>query len=318
MTGPQQPYGGQWGPGGDWQPPSEQTHYNVSPPTSGPGFDPNAPQGYGQQGYQQPYDPNQAYGQQPNYGAPDPNQAYPQQGYGQPGYPPQQGYPGYNQQGGFGGPPPPKKTNWVPWLIGGGGAVVLVIVILIVVGVAVFGGGDSNANSSGKYKAIDNLCTAVDTKPAESISSNKTSTAHDDHSYSSATKYLTCRIQLSDTDSGNYESVTINASATVYSKVGPASSSYDSSHKTEKNTTSQGREFGELTGVGEKGYYTYDNSSSSAGDDFSVFSESVNVLDSNMTLQLTLTIGTHKGTTKDDAKKMAVDICKGILTKMGS
>ncbi len=327
MTGPQQPYGGQWGPGGDWQPPSEQTHYNVAPPTSGPGYDPNTPQGYNQPGYQQPYgapdpnqgygqqpgygapDPNQGYGQQPGYGAPDPNQAYAQQGYGQ------QGYQAYGQQGGFGAPPP-KKTNWVPWLIGGGGAVVLVVIILIVVGVAVFGGGDSNANSSGKYKAIDNLCTAVDTKPAEKIATNKSSESHDDQSYSSLSKSLTCNIDLDNNGEGDYESVSINASVSVYQKVGPASSSFDVSHKTEKNTTAQGREFGDLTGIGEKAYYVYHNSGSSSGDDFAVFTETINVLDSNLTLRLSLTIGTHKGTTKDDAKNMATDIAKGILTKM--
>lgn len=311
MSGPQQPYGGQW-PGGEWQPPSEQTHYDV-----GPAYGQGAT-GYGQQpGYGQP-DPNQQY-TQPGYGAPDPSQQYYQQ---QPGYDPNQyqQQPGYGpqygpQQPGFGGPPPPKKTNWLPWVLGGGGAVVLVVVILVIVAVAVFGGGDNKATSSGKYKAIDNLCTAVDTKPAEKIATNKSRESHDDSSYSSLEKSLTCSITLDNNGEGDYESVTMSTSADIYEKVGPAQTAYDSSHKSEKNTTQQGRTFSEVTGVGEKAYATVDDDSDS-GDDFKVFSTTLNVLDSNAVLRISMTIGTHKGFSADDAKTMASDIAKNMLTKL--
>ncbi|GAA4214816.1 hypothetical protein [Actinocatenispora rupis] len=325
MSGPQQPYGGQW-PGGDWQPPSEQTHYDV-----GPAYGQGAP-GYGQQqpGYGAP-DPNQqpGYGdpnQQPGYG--DPNQQYTQPGYEQgqqyyqqPGYDQGQyqqpgfGQPQYGPQPGFGGPPPPKKTNWLPWILGGGGAVVLIVVILVIVGVAVVGGGDNAASSSGKYKAIDNLCTAVDTKPAEKIATNKSREAHDDNSYSSVEKSLTCNITLDNNGQGDYESVTISASADIYQKVGPAQTAYDSQHKTEKNTTAQGRTFSEVTGVGEKAYATVDDNDSSSGD-FKVFSTTLNALDSNAVVRVSLTIGTHTSFGTDDAKKMSTDIAKTMLTKL--
>jgi hypothetical protein len=320
VSGPQQPYGGQW-PGGEWQPPSEQTHYDVGPAygqgATGYGQQP----GYGPQpGYGAP-DPNQQY-TQPGYGAPDPNQQYTQPGYGAPD-PNQQYYqqPGYGQpqygpqQPGFGGPPPPKRTNWMPWVLGGGGAVVLIVVILVIVAVAVFGGGDDNASSSGKYKAIDNLCTAVDTKPAEKIATNKSREAHDDHSYSSLEKSLSCDITLDNNGQGDYESVTLSTSADIYEKVGPAQTAYDSQHKTEKNTTQQGRTFSEVTGVGEKAYATVDDDNDS-GDDFKVFSTTLNVLDSNAMVRISMTIGTHKGLSADEAKTMATDIAKNMLTKL--
>lgn len=193
---------------------------------------------------------------------------------------------------------------------------VIVIIILIVVGVTVFG-GSGEATDPGKYKAINNLCTAIDTKPAESIASNQSRESHDKDSYSSLSTSLNCSISLDNTD-GEYESVSISAYADVYSKVGPASSAFDLRKKGERNTTARDREYGDLSGVGQKGYYVYTNSSSddTSSDNFEVFTEEIDTLDSNLLLRISLTIGTHKGTSKEDAQKMATDMAKGVMTKL--
>ncbi|MGH3664211.1 MAG: hypothetical protein ACRDTQ_20455, partial [Micromonosporaceae bacterium] len=292
MTGPQQPpyggQGGQWSGGGEWQPPSEHTQYGP-PPEGGPGS----------------YDQPQAY-EQP--------QSYEQPGYAQPGYSdqysappsysePYSGPPGYDPNA---GPPPmpapvPSQSNPVPWIIGGvGGLVVLVLLVVVAFvvlsggssddtggpgGGATTGGGSTEAAPEGGYSLdnVSNACDLVDPAGIEEWAGDQTKDPENkEDKGSDYYAYVSCSAEFEDDSSeyGNTTSFTLTASTSETSET--AKDTYEDREKSAKGKTGSGRESGDVTGVGEDGYFASEVTEYST---FNSVTYEMSVVDSNLVLE---------------------------------
>ena len=313
----------------------------TDPTMLGAGFDnyvgtPQPP--YPQQG--QPYQQNpqgQPYQQSPPYqqGPPQQSQPYqqapPQQAppYQQPGYPPQPPYtnPPYGPQYPGRPYPPKKKKSNAGWIIGG--VVGVVIVLAVAVGVVVViaakgsdsGGGSSDGGSGGgaggdgNYAMSDvtDACSLIDTtvpskwSPVPDGAPEHTETQPTDYSGGS----LECKSSY--TGAGKYgdDDSDIDFEADFQSDYsGPE---FNSWRDYDTQTSGTGRTSGQITGLGQDGYYASTEDSYSS---FVTLEYTCAVLDSNLSAKVTLSIDSATPTDKQQVDTACQDQLRKALTAL--
>lgn len=254
--------------------------------------------------------------QQPNYG-------------GQPGYtsgpaPVQPQYasgpapmqPMYG--GGYPQPPRPPSGNKTGLIVGG----IIGLVVLVGIGigaVAVLGSDDPikigddkpKANADGKYSmdSVTNACSLID--PSVLTKWAKNQSGNPEHSETKPTEYsggsLECRAGYEEPSvtskyHDNEADITLDVSFlgnSSYSKP-----DYDSWKQYDTGTTGSGRSSGDVSGIGQQGYW------SSKLDDYSSFSVldyTVAVQDSNVSIKVKISIdrGTGESVTKEEVSTVA-------------
>ncbi|MFI6870830.1 hypothetical protein [Nocardia sp. NPDC050406] len=271
-------------------------------------------QNYGQAGYTSgpaPVQPGYASGPapvQPGYAS----------GPAQPQYP---GGPPPMQPPGYGGYPqsPGPSGNKTGLIIGG----IVGLVVLVGIGIGVVAvtssddpikmGGDekSKTNADGKYSMenITNACSLID--PSVLTKWAKNSSGNPEHTETQPTEYtggsLDCKAGYTEPSVAskyhdNEADITLDVSFlgnSEYSKP-----DYDFWKQSDTGTTGSGRSSGDVTGIGEQGYW------SSKVDDYSSFSVldyTVAVQDSNVSVKVKISLdrGQGESVSKDEVATVA-------------
>ncbi|MGY0233369.1 hypothetical protein [Longispora urticae] len=290
----------QYGPGG-WQPPQDgapqpgyDPNYGQPPvqyeqPYSAPGYDPNYAQQPGYDQYAQPgYDQPQTggYEQQQGY---DPNYGYAPQMSGPPmSGPPVTGGPAYSAYGAPIPPPAKKSSSKTGWIIGG---VVIGIVVLMMCGIGLYvigsktdsdgKGGLTGSGSSGKYKAVANLCDKISTTDAQGVlgTPDGSPTFRTNDYQSIGYTSLSCSLMFKSGTNSSSLSVDVK----VTKETAKAKSSYETSKKYDDGQTESGRVQSALTDLGEQGYQVVTKKDYSS---FKSVTYEVNVQDSNLVIEM--------------------------------
>ncbi|GAA2475582.1 hypothetical protein [Nocardia seriolae] len=298
--------------GGTYTPPAQP----IPPSQSGGGYPQQPPVTGG--GYQQPVPPMQSGGfPQQQYA--QPQYAAPQQFTPPPPVPP--GAPGY----GYAPQPPRSGGNKNGWIIGG--VIGLVVIVGAIIGVVALSGSDSSPlggdkkKNAGKYTmdGVTNGCTVIDTSVLSKWAANSKGTP--EHSETKPTDYsggrFECRAGNEETSkTDKYSSSTNTADLTLDVAFLSGSSSaynrpeYDLWKTSDTGTTGSGRTSGDVSGIGEAGYWT------SKVDDYTYFTSTdytCAVKDDNASVKVEFRLTMYKG--KDVSKDDLATACKEQVRK---
>ncbi|AYF77145.1 hypothetical protein D7D52_28745 [Nocardia yunnanensis] len=289
--------------------------------------------GYPQQpvsgGYPQPvsggYPQQQVSGgyQQPMSGG------YPQQPVSGGGYPQQFTPPPVAPAYGYTAPPPRSGGNKTGWIIGG--VIGLVVVVGAVIGIVALSSGGSDSplggdkkKSAGKYTmdGVTNGCSVIDTSVLSKWVA--TSKGTPEHSETKPTDYsggrFECRAgneEASKTDkySTNSADLTLDVSFLSGSASAYNRPDYDMWKTSDTGTTGSGRTAGDVTGIGEAGYW------SSKVDDYTYFTTTdytVAVKDDNASVKVNIRLSMSKGqaVSKDEVAQVCKDQAQKALTNL--
>ncbi|MEV6274543.1 hypothetical protein [Nocardia sp. NPDC051832] len=234
----------------------------------------------------------------------------PPQPYAAPQPPPQQPYnpppQQYSGPQGFPQQPPPyqrPKSSKTPWFIAGGVALVLVLGLFAGCAALVSTATDSldngGGNAEGKYAmdTITNACSLIDTSSISKWAKNQEGAP--EHTETQPKSYtggeLECSAKYKESSpSSKYHNNTASIKLEV-SFLGDGSFSkhdYDSWKQYDTGTTGTGRSSGDVTGLGEQGYWHSEvrDYSSSAVTDYTVA-----VQDSNVSVKVEISIDRADG-----------------------
>ncbi|MCM6778568.1 hypothetical protein NDR87_34310 [Nocardia sp. CDC159] len=250
--------------------------------------------------------------------------------YAQPGYPPQQPYPGapYPPQPGYPGPqfppPPPGRSSSAGWIIGG--VLGLVVIVGVVVGAVVLtqksdsgGGGVAGTDKKkvdGSYSManVTNACSLVDPTVLRKWAPNqKGQPEHTerapDANYGGGS--LDCRAAYD--GAGKYGSQGSDLKLEVSFQSQYGTPQFNSWKEYDTKTTGSGRDSGPLPGLGEQAYWaTYEQTYGS----FVNLDYTCAVLDSNLSAKLKLSVETPTATSKDEVGAICKDQLKKAITTL--
>jgi hypothetical protein len=225
-------------------------------------------------------------------------------------------------------PPPAKQTNALPWILGGVAGVVVLVVLIIVAAVALSGtgnkggggstGGGSNGggSSSLKYSAtkVQNACDLVDVDSLKKWASSSDKEPEHSENKNDYSSYLSCSASFK---GGDYDRASMNFSANIGGEDSDVGSSYDSAKKSAEGQTGTGKEHGDVSGIGEKAFFSSWVSDSEYS---SAVMYELGVLDGNLyfTVDINVFVGKEGGVKLNDVKSAAEDNAKKVLEELRS